>query len=521
MALKKKSRPVFKDYFPDQLMILPPSLTELIAAHHPVRVVNEVVDKIDLHPLMAVYAGGGCSSYHPKMLLKVVVYGYMSNVYSSRKLEEACKSNINFMWLAAMNKPDHNTINNFRSTKLQEPLKKIFTQIVELLANEGLLTIKEAYTDGTKIEANANKYTFVWGKSIETNKAKMAKQLESIWQETQRIADIEAQDFSSSDFTSIDQEKVQQVVKQIDEAIKGKDTTPKFKQKLNYIKKNYEKNLAKYEEQQAIMGEHRNSYSKTDNDATFMRMKDDHMMNGQLKAAYNVQLSSNNQFVTNYTTHQTTTDTTVYKTHLEDFKKSYSFLPDTVITDAGYGSEENYEYLAQNNMTAYVKYNHFDREQNGTIQSKTPFVSDKLFYNKEQDYYVCPMGQHMKNIGTFKKKTSTGFEQRVQKYQAQNCERCPLKGTCHKAKGNRTIEINANLNKHKQQAKENLQSEQGIKYRKKRCCDIEPIFGNIKNNHQFKRFMLRGLKKVTVEVGLLSIAQNLRKKSAINHKKVA
>ncbi len=134
----KKVQPVFKSYHQNQAMLLPPSLAELIAPNHPVRVVNEVINKINLVPLLAAYAGGGCSSYHPLMLLKVVVYGYMSNVYSSRKLEEAVKSNIYFMWLAAMNTPDHNTINNFRSDRLQSPLKKIFTQVVELLAAEGL-----------------------------------------------------------------------------------------------------------------------------------------------------------------------------------------------------------------------------------------------------------------------------------------------------------------------------------------------------------------------------------------------
>jgi transposase len=516
MFMKKSV--VFKDYLFNQPMVLPPSLEELLGKNHPVRVLSNVIEQINIQPLIDAYKGGGCSSYHPKMLLKIVLYGYMTNVYSSRKLEEACKSNIHFMWLAAMNTPDHNTINTFRSVKLQTPLKTIFTEVVSLFAAEGLLSIKEAYTDGTKIEANANKYTFVWGKAIKTNKEKMAKQLEQIWQETQAIASIESKDTTPIDFASINQEKVKEVVSKIDEAIQDKPTTKKFKEKLNYIKKNYEKNLDKYDAQQAIMGEERNSYSKTDEDATFMRMKDDHMQNGQLKAAYNMQVSSNNQFVTNYTIHQNATDTTTYINHLEDYKKNHNTLPQIAIADAGYGSEENYEYLAQNNVTAYVKYNQFDRQQNSNIQSKTPFAADKLFYNQEQDFYVCPMGQHMHNTGTHQQKTSTGFLQNITTYKAKNCSNCPLNGVCHKAKGNRTISINHNLNKHKQQAKENLQTEQGIEHRKKRCWDTEPIFGNIKNNHKFTRFMLRGLQKVNVEVGLLSLAQNIRKKVAINTK---
>ena len=517
----KTVSPVFKTYLQNQRLLLPPSLDELIASNHPVRVVNQVINQIHTAPLLAAYSGGGCSSYHPLMLLKIVVYGYMTNVYSSRKLEEATKSNIHFMWLAAMNTPDHNTINTFRSVKLQEPLKNIFTQVVQLLAAEGLLSIKEIYTDGTKIEANASRYSFVWGNAIKTNKEKMAKQLETMWQYAQTIADTEQQDTTPTDFTAIDAEKVKATVAQIDAAIQDKPVSKTFKQKLNYVKKNFENNLNKYQKQQAIIGDNRSSYSKTDEDATFMRMKEDHMKNGQLKPAYNVQASTNNQFVVSYTLHQNTTDTNTLIPHVEDYKKCYNTAPAVTTADAGYGSEENYEYLANNHVTAYVKYGLFDREQSATLQSKNPFTADKLFYNQAADYYVCPMGQKMSNIGTHTQKTSTGFKQTITNYQAKNCSKCPLNGVCHKSKGNRIISINYNLNKYKQQAKENLQSEQGIAYRKKRCYDTEPLWGNIKHNHHFKRFMLRGMEKVTVEVGLLSLAQNLRKKAAINTKNAA
>jgi hypothetical protein len=250
-------------------------------------------------------------------------------------------------------------------------------------------------------------------------------------------------------------------------------------------------------------------------------MKEDHMQNGQLKPAYNVQASTHNQFVVNYSIHQNTTDTNTLIEHLEDYKQYYNAAPLVAAADAGYGSEENYEYLKQNEITTYVKYSQFDREQNEHIQNKKPFKADNLFYNKKEDYYVCPMGQKMLNIGTHTQTTSTGFKQTITNYQARNCSTCPLNGACHKSKGNRIISINHNLNKHKQQAKENLQSEAGITHRKKRCYDTEPVWGNIKHNHNFKRFMLRGTKKVTVEVGLLSLAQNLRKKVTIQTKNAA
>lgn len=521
MAKGPVLRPVFKAYHQHQVMLLPPSLDELIAAAHPVRVVDEVLSKIDIQPLIRQYKTGGASNYHPGMLLKVLVYAYINNIYSSRKIEEALQQNIHYMWLSGMSTPDHNTINRFRSEKLKEPLKEIFVQVVQLLAAEGLLSIKELYTDGTKIEANANRYSFVWGNAIKTNKEKMKLQLDELWKYAQSVAVSELDDTDPGGFDKIDKDKVEQTIAKIDAALQDKPVSKQVKQKLNYAKKHWPAALDKYQQQEAIMGEQRNSYSKTDTDATFMRMKEDHMKNGQLKPAYNLQVSSNNQYITHYSIHQSTTDTTTLTAHLDDFKDQHQTTPEVVTADAGYGSQQNYEYLQENKITAYVKYNQFDREQNDTIQQKKPFAADHLHYNKEQDYYVCPMGQHMENKGSYSKVTATGFKQQVTKYQAKNCNGCPLNGSCHKSNGNRIIEVNHRLNALKQQANERLLSEEGIKKRKQRCHDVEPVFANIKNNHGFKRFMLRGKEKVTVETGLLALAHNLRKKSNQPIKKAA
>ena len=162
------------------MMLLPPSLEEKIAEHHPVRIVSRVIESINITALEKQYQGGGTSSYHPKMMLKVLVYSYLTNIYSSRKIEEALQQNIHFMWLSGFGEPDHNTINRFRGERLQGVLKPIFVQVVELLAEAGLMSLKEIYTDGTKIEANANRYTFVWGKAIKTNKEKMKRQLDEL-----------------------------------------------------------------------------------------------------------------------------------------------------------------------------------------------------------------------------------------------------------------------------------------------------------------------------------------------------
>jgi len=511
MAIK---RPVFKPYDQDQILVLPPSLKDLIPCDHPVRIVNEVINKLNIEPLLEAYHIRGSSSYHPQLLLKVVVYGYVTNVYSSRKLAAACKENIHFMWLSTMSYPDHNTINRFRGVRLKNALRSVFEDVVKLLAEEELLSIEEINTDGTKIEANANKYTFVWKKSIQTNKEKMQKQLAEIWEYAQQVAGQEDKMPDPPDFQAIDSEKVQATVALLNEKLANKDdVSKKIKAKLKYITKQYPQSIAKYEQQEAILGE-RNSYSKTDQDATFMRMKDDHMKNGQLKPGYNVQISTSNQFIVNYTIHDNPTDTTTMPAHLAQHEASFGKVLKVVTADAGYGSEENYALLEQKEITAFVKYGMFDNEQHETHNSKYPFAANKLFYNQHEDCFICPMGQHMHHIGTYVKETATGFKQTIKRYQARNCANCPLNGACHKSKGNRIIEINENLNRLKRNAFVLLNSEQGVSRRKKRCFDVEPAFGNIKQNHNFRRFMLRGKEKVQIEIGLLAIAQNLRKKAA-------
>ena len=178
---------VFKRYDQNQPMLLPRSYEEMVAENHPVRVVNEIIERIDIAELEGTYKGGGTSSYHPRMLLKVVVYAYLRNMYSSRKMEEALKENVHFMWLSGGAKPDHNTINDFRGKRLKDHLKKIFNQVVVLLSEQGAISLKEIVLDGTKIEANANRYTFVWGKAIKTSRERIERQLRELWKYVEEV----------------------------------------------------------------------------------------------------------------------------------------------------------------------------------------------------------------------------------------------------------------------------------------------------------------------------------------------
>ena len=210
-----------------QTLLFPPSLEEMIGPSHPVRLVNEVVEKLDLDLLLRSYPGGGASSYHPRMLLKVLVYGYLDNVYSSRKLEAHVRENIHYMWLSGMQQPDHNTLNRLRSHRLKGVVKEVFSQVVQLLAESGHLSLKRVFTDGTKLEANANRYTFVWGRSIKTRRAKIAQQLEELWNYAESVAREELQDQRPTTFEPVSPETVAQTIEQINQAIGKKKSLPK------------------------------------------------------------------------------------------------------------------------------------------------------------------------------------------------------------------------------------------------------------------------------------------------------
>lgn len=498
---------VFKTYQQHQMSLLPPSLDELISEKHPVRVVNTIIDQIELSALEKSYVGGGTSSYHPRMLLKVMVYAYLNNVYSSRAMERQLQENIHYMWLSGMSKPDHNTINRFRSERLSKSLEIIFTQVVGLMVEQGLVDLKQVYTDGTKLEANANKYTFIWGKSIARNKERITQQLRELWDYTQRVASEELQEPEPPDFDPVDPAKVKRTLERINEALRSSPQADNKKvQKARYGLNHWPGNLEKYQKQEVLMGG-RNSMSKTDPDATFMRMKEDHMKNGQLKPGYNLQISTQQQYILCYSLHQDRSDSKTLPHHLDKFKQLHGKLPVDLTADAGYGSFDNYVWLEKENINAYVKYSGFDKEQKGEIN---PYHSSNFQYLPDQDIYICPEGKPMHNTGTIDENGRI-----IKQYQAQECQQCPVRDVCYKAQSpNRIIRVDNLFRAYAQKAKELLRSEQGIKHRKRRCIDVEPTFANLKHNKKFKRVSLRGIKKVEIEIGLLALAHNLKKWAA-------
>jgi hypothetical protein len=244
-----------------------------------------------------------------------------------------------------------------------------------------------------------------------------------------------------------------------------------------------------------------------------MRMKEDHMLNGQLKPGYNWQISTENQCILGYTIHQTTNDMITLQSHMESLKENLGKMPDTLVADAGYGSEENYEYLENNDVEAFVKYPYFHKEQSKKWRDD-PYRTENLKYDENDDCYTCPMGQKMNFTQEKIRISDNGFRQVNRLYQAQDCKGCPLREACNKSKGNRIIEINPRLSYYKSIIRERLTSERGRKYRSQRPIDVEAVFGIIKGNRNYRKFLLRGLEKVEIEVGLLALSHNLRKIAA-------
>lgn len=490
-----------------QNLLLPPSLDELVPENHMVRVVDAVIDRLDISDILSTYRGGGNSAFNPKMMLKVLVFAYLSNVYSSRRIEDLLKRDIYFMWLAGMKRPDFRTINYYRGKRLKEGFDAVFTQVVRLLHEEGFVSLKVQYIDGTKIESVANKYTFVWRGSVEKYDARLKAKTDALLRQIEQNYSIEnCENPVAEELTA---EEVAERVERIKEKVDADNLSKEERKALKQIERDAVQRLNRYKEQLETMGS-RNSYSRTDPDATFMRMKEDAMLNGQLKPGYNVQISTENQFITNFGIYQRPADTLTMISYLESFKTRYGMQSEEIVADSGYGSEENYEYMFSNGMTPYVKYNMFHVEQR-RVYRNNPFRVSNLFYNPQDDFYVCPMGQKMKFIRQEKRYTASGYQQTVSVYRASRCEGCPLRGQCHKSKRDRQIEVNHTLDDYKARARELLTSEQGLKHRSNRPIEPEAVFGQIKECGRFRRLRLKGLTGAKIDFGLKALAHNLRK----------
>ncbi len=488
--------------------LFPGDIFSKIPDHHPSRLVSSVVDQLDISDIIKKYKGGGTSSYHPRMMIKILFYSYLSNVYSCRKIAKALGENIHFMFLSGNSTPDFRTINDFRSKILKGHIHQLFAEVVKLLVDLGYVSLDIQYIDGTKVEAVSNRYTFVWKGSIEKYKDKLEVKVATILSDIESSIQSDNQEFNKEDLPKkIDAGLLKEKLSVINKKLK--EPSKQQAKQLEKLQAEHLPKLEKYESDLDIMGK-RKSYSKTDPGATFMRMKDDHMKNGQLKPAYNAQISTENQFITHASIHQNPGDTTTLPSHLQGFEDSNGKQSRQVVADAGYGSEENYEILEEKQIEAYVKYNYFHKEQKRKVKNN-PFLAQNLFYNEEKDFFVCPMGQRMNKVATSKRVSGNGYQSHITHYQAQRCDGCPLRGSCHQGKTNRIIQVNHRLNELKSKARALLSSQKGIEYRSNRPVEVEAVFGQLKSNNNFERFTMKGMDKVKLEFLLMAIGHNLRK----------
>lgn len=515
------SEPVFKPCMQNQPMLFPPDVSDLIPANAMVRAVDSIVNSLDRKTLTDLYPGGGTSAYDPSMMLKVIIYSYAKGIYSSRKIAQATREDVNLLWLTGMRPLEHNTVNRFRSTRIRPVFEQVFTGVVLLLADAGMIDLDTYFLDGTKIEANAGKFTFVWGKSIDRYTEKLRAKVHAHLAAIDELND-EEEALAPEEPGAIDAERIRQAADEINRRLreKGESKDPDDKAEAKELRraerafqKDYLPRMEKYERQKEIL-DGRRSYSKTDHDATFMRMKDDHMGNGQLKAGYNVQVGTFDQFIICSTLHRRPGDTACAIPHLEHLRMAFGRIPGNVVADAGYGSEENYTYLQAQGVNAYVKHNEFFREIKNPKWRNDPFRPANWDHDEASDAYICPEGRRLEFQGVGSSKSELGFVAEYRKYHCGECEGCPSRKKCMKnaeGKLGRTLRVNPRLRAFKERASAMLCSEPGISLRKKRAIDVETVFGDIKRNMGFTRFTLRGLDKAELEFRLVAMGHNIRK----------
>lgn len=508
------NKKVFKQYNPEQDVLFPQSISALIPKNHPVRTLSNIIDQLDLSSIYNSYAGGGASIYDPKMMLKIIIYAYYNNNYSCRDIEKFISESTHAMWLSGCQFPDYRTINAFRGNKIKNDIDRIFKDITILLINEGIVSMENIFVDGTKMESVANRHKFVWKKSVEKNIGKLEININNTLKEINEIINNDNKTIDlPEEIKEISEQSIRETVQELNSKLSesaktaDKATLKKIKKAGTRVRKLEGKILEKYSSYQESLKKlgDRNSYAKTDKDATFMRMKND-----LLRPGYNVQISTENQVIVNYSIHQTAGDTTTFIPHMESLKDKYGITPNAVVADAAYGCLENWEYCVGNNIDNYLKYNTFNIESNKKYQLDISKPTN-LYYNAEGDFFVCPMGQRMSKVGTATRTTKNKFQYEVSIYRAINCTGCPLRGACHKSKNNREIEASIEIMKHRQIARENLNSERGRELRKQRNYDVEPVFGDIKFNRRIDRFRMKGKEKANLEIGLLSVVHNLKK----------
>ena len=493
-----KTQDQFKTYERNGQLVIALNNEILLPENAPVRLTSAQLEELDYRKLYSAYsAKGRKSKVDPRVLFKVMVYGYQCGIYSSRKLEEACRYRVDFMWLLEDNPvPDHATLARFRTGRCSEVAEELFYQYVNLLEQQGETDHKTVFVDGTKLESSAGRYTFCWRGSVEKNLKKVQEKVLELTglKKLKTLQEWLAHESENIEFSYG----------------KGSRKSEEQRQweKLNELCRRWEE----YENSLKIMGEDRNSYSKTDPDATFMRMKEDHMRNGQLKPAYNVQIGVNSEYITGIDVYSNRSDSSTLVPFLKQIQHCHKAKYEEVTADAGYESLENYLFLEGNGQISFIKPTNYESQKTKKFKRKIGRI-ENMAYDPEEDCFTCAEGRSL----PLRRETSEfqdGQMVTTAYYRCESCKDCPRRKDCCQAKDPeepKELTLKKTFWEKRAQSQENITTERGIYLRMCRSIQVEGAFALLKNDFGFRRFLTRGKQNVRTELFFLAMAFNLKK----------
>lgn len=478
-----------KHHSSDQGQLLPTYPSDLVPDDHLARVVTEIIDRLNLTELYQQFSWEGGASFHPEALLRTLFYGYAQGDRSSRRLQKQCQENFVYLYLSSGLKPDFRTISEFRRKHL-DLLKNMFNQIVQLCYQLGMITIGQISLDGTKIKAQAADRRII-------DKDKLSAELAEIEQQiAQILAEAEATD-QQEDAALGDTKTGDELPEQLQQA-------QQRQQQINQL-------LAELKRQQA------NKLSTTDPGARFMKN------HGRIQLCYNAQCATEHQVVLAADVSHDEDDRAQLIPMVSELEQVVTLLTGQtdypleavkVMTDAGYESGQNLQHLDQRKIDGYVA-SQFARvrakERRGEISAR-PFNKDKFRYHPEGDYYECPAGQRLDyhRTTTVKGKTATLT---ARYYKGTQCPACAFQQQCATSKtGYRQLTRYVEYDPYRETIDQKLQTAEGKALMRQRATDVEPVFGQLKQNIFCRSsFLLRGIYKVTGEFRLACIAHNIKK----------
>jgi transposase len=482
----------------------------LLPADESVRLLSEVMEELDYTALYRAYSRKGRKpKTSPPAMFKVLVYGSSEGKFASSEVARACKRDVNYMWLLGDEPaPDDDALNRFRSKHLSEAAEDLFYQLVKKLHAFDEIKYEHLFEDGTKFEANANKYTFVWRKSVGKHQARLEQKLTGFMTELSgRYGWMDIEMKPEEALNRLNAHKIAPFVHG-----RGKRKTQLQRDIETLLEMTARQQ--KYETYtETFKG--RNSFSKTDPDATFMHMKDDHMRNAQLKPGYNVQLGVEGEYIVGVDVSSERSDQLTMiplLTRMEQHLGSTRY--EDITLDAGYESEENYTWFEKRGQTCYIKPQNYERSKTRKFKGNM-HLRENMPYDAEKDEYTCPNGKKMRAVYTGKRKSKSDFESETTYYECESCEGCSLRKNCTRAKGNRKMQLSKEFLRQREESLKRITSETGILLRMNRSIQAEGAFGVIKQDYGFRQFLLRGNKKVRTEILIVAMAYNINK---LHHK---